>query len=103
MKPGKEGYRVAVVGASSLLGKELVSVLEQGKFPLSRLLTFESDEGEPELPIIDLSEASAAAVEDAQISEGELDFAFLCARLRELARLPKLLAAARERRALPGY
>jgi len=84
MKPGKEGYRVAVVGASSLLGKELVAVLEQGKFPVSRLLTFETDEGEPELPIIDLREASAAAVEDSQISEGELDFAFLSARLQQL-------------------
>ena len=84
MKPGKEGYRVAVVGASSLLGKELVSVLEQGKFPVSRLLTFEADEDEPELPIIDLSEASAAVVEDSQISEEELDFAFLSGRLRQL-------------------
>ncbi len=83
MKPVKEGYRVAVVGASSLLGKELVSVLEQGKFPVSRLLTFEDDEGEPELPIIDLGEA-AAVVEDHQISEGELDFAFLSTRLRQL-------------------
>jgi aspartate-semialdehyde dehydrogenase len=83
MKPGK-GYRVAVVGASSLLGKELVSVLEQGKFPVSRLLTFESDEDEPELPIIDLGQASATPVEDGQISEGELDFAFLAGRLRQL-------------------
>jgi aspartate-semialdehyde dehydrogenase len=84
MKPVKEGYRVAVVGASSLLGKELVAVLEQGKFPVSRLLTLEIDEGEPELPIIDLREAAAAVVEDHQISEGELDFAFLAARLRQL-------------------
>jgi aspartate-semialdehyde dehydrogenase len=84
MKPGKEGYRVAVVGASSLLGKELVSVLEQGKFPVSRLLTLESDEDEPELPIIDLREASAAVVEGSQISESELDFAFLSAHLRQL-------------------
>jgi aspartate-semialdehyde dehydrogenase len=84
MKLGKEGYRVAVVGASSLLGKELVAVLEQGKFPVSRLLTFETDEGEPELPIIDLSAASAAVVEDSQIGEEELDFAFLSARLRQL-------------------
>ena len=84
MKPGKEGYRVAVVGASSLLGKELVAILEQGKFPVSRLLTFEADEDEPELPIIDLSAASAGVVEDGQISEEELDFAFLSARLRQL-------------------
>jgi len=84
MKPAKEGYRVAVVGASSLLGKELVAVLEQGKFPVSRLLTFEADEGEPELPIIDLSAASEAVVEGSQIDEGELDFAFLSARVRQL-------------------
>lgn len=84
MKPGKEGYRVAVVGASSLLGKELVAVLEQGKFPVSRLLTFESDEGEPELPIIDLSADASGIVEDSQISEAELDFAFLSARLPKL-------------------
>ena len=84
MKPLKEGYRVAVVGASSLLGKELVAVLEQGKLPVSRLLTFEAEEGEPELPIIDLSSDSQAIVEDSQIGEGELDFAFLSARLRQL-------------------
>ena len=90
MKPVKEGYRVAVVGASSLLGKELVSVLEQGKFPVSRLLTFESDEDEPELPIIDLNAASSGVVEDAQISEEELDFAFISAHLRQL---PAFLSA----------
>src|SRR5208283_1203461 len=84
MKPLKEGYRVAVVGASSLLGKELMSVLEQGKFPVSRLVTFESDEEEPELPIIDLSEAAAAVVEDSQVSAEELDFAFVSGRLRKL-------------------
>ena len=102
MKPAKEGYRVAVVGASSLLGKELVSVLEQGKFPVSRLLTFEADEDEPELPIIDLSHASAAVVEDGQINEGELDFTFLAAPREGLPAFLNILAAARERRALPG-
>ena len=84
MKPGKEGYRVAVVGASSLLGKELVAVLEEGKFPVSRLVTFDADEDEPELPIIDLREASATPVEDHEVSEAELDFAFLTARSRQL-------------------
>ena len=84
MKPGKEGYRVAVVGASSLPGKELLSILEQGKFPVSRLLTFDAPDAEPELPIIDLREASAAVVEENQINDEELDFAFLSTRLREL-------------------
>lgn len=94
MNPGKEGYRVAVVGASSLLGKELVSILEEGpekrRLPISRLLTFEADEGEPELPIIDLSHIATATTEDSQVqvSEGDLDFAFLCARV---PRLPEFL------------
>jgi aspartate-semialdehyde dehydrogenase len=83
MKPDKEGYRVAVVGASSLLGKELVSVLEQGKFPVARLLSIEADEGEPELPIIDLNAAGGAVVADAQISAGDLDFAFVSAHVRQ--------------------
>jgi aspartate-semialdehyde dehydrogenase len=84
MKPGKEGYRVAVVGASSLLGKELVAVLEEGKFPVSRLVTFSTDEDEPELPIIDLRAASKTSVQDGDVNEAELDFAFLAAPLRKL-------------------
>ena len=86
MKPAKEGYRVAVVGASSLLGKELVSVLEQGKFPVSRLLTFESDEASPNFPSSTWTASSAMTVEDGQISEQELDFAFVCARLQTICR-----------------
>ncbi|MGO8817378.1 MAG: Asd/ArgC dimerization domain-containing protein [Terriglobia bacterium] len=93
MKPVKEGYRAAVVGASSLLGKELVAILEQGKFPVSRLLTFEADEDEPELPIIDLGAISSGVVEDGQISEEELDFAFISAPLRQL---PTFLSAWRQ-------
>jgi hypothetical protein len=61
-----------------------MSVLEQGKFPVSRLLTFEAEGGEPELPIIDLTEASAAVVEDSQVNAEELDFAFIAARQQQL-------------------
>jgi aspartate-semialdehyde dehydrogenase len=85
MKPDKEGFRVAVVGASSLLGKELVAILEQGKFPVARLLTFEAgDSDEPELPIIDLNAAGEAVVDEGQIDATELDFAFVSGRLRQL-------------------
>jgi aspartate-semialdehyde dehydrogenase len=83
MKPPKEGYRVAVVGASSLLGKELVAVLGEGKFPVSRLITLDTDEEEPELPIIDLSGAAATAVEESEVRASELDFVFLAARPRQ--------------------
>jgi len=94
MKPGKEGFRIAVVGASSLLGKELAAVLEEAKFPVSRLVTFDTDEDEPELPIIDLREASETSVEDREVSEAELDFAFLTARPRQL---PAFLRSWQER------
>jgi len=55
MKLVSSGYRVAVVGASSLLGKELLTVLEERKFPVSRLVTLGADAGEPDLPVLDLN------------------------------------------------
>lgn len=79
MKPAAQGYRVAVVGASSLLGKELLAVLEERSFPVSRLVTFEADDEEPGLPIVDLRENSQTIVVDEDVDEAELDFAFLAA------------------------
>jgi aspartate-semialdehyde dehydrogenase len=79
MKPAARGYRVAVIGASSLLGKELLNVLEERKFPVSRLVTFEDDEDEHTLPIVDLTERLQAIVADEDVHETELDFAFLAA------------------------
>ncbi len=97
MKPTAQGYRVAVVGASSLLGKELLTVLEERKFPVSRLVTFEAGEDEPGLPIVDLRESSQAAVADGDVSEQELDFAFLAARPQGFSGAPAFL-----RRAIDG-
>jgi aspartate-semialdehyde dehydrogenase len=77
-----EGFRVAVFGASSLLGKELLGVLEERRFPISRLVTFEADEDEPELPIVDLRGGSRQAVADREVTLADLDFAFLAARPR---------------------
>jgi len=37
-------YRVAIVGASSLKGKEVKSVLLDRKFPIEKLTLLESDE-----------------------------------------------------------
>ncbi len=79
MKPAARGSRVAVIGASSLLGKELLNVMEERKFPVSRLVTFEHDEVEQTLPIVDLTEHSQAIVADEDVHEAELDFAFLAA------------------------
>lgn len=77
MRPAKQGYGVAVVGASSLLGKELIAVLKEREFPVARLVTFEADKEEPDLPIVDLTEHSQVTVADEDMSDAELDFAFL--------------------------
>ena len=53
MKLAPQGYRVAVVGASSLLGKKVLTVLEERGFPVSRLIKFQSDEKEPDAPIVE--------------------------------------------------
>jgi aspartate-semialdehyde dehydrogenase len=95
MKPTARGYRVAVIGASSLLGKELLNVLEERQFPVSRLVTFEDDEEEQALPIVDLTERLQAIVADEDVDETELDFAFLAggASARRPAFLDRLLNA----------
>lgn len=96
MKPTAQGYRVAVVGASSLLGKELITVLEERHFPISSLVTFEADEEKPDLPIVDLMEHSQAAVADEVVEERKLDFAFLAGRPQAAPNGPSFLRHARE-------
>jgi aspartate-semialdehyde dehydrogenase len=83
MKTSQQGYRVAVAGASSLLGKELLNVLEEHHFPVSQLVTFSDEEDEPELPILDLREGPKTSVLDAEVAASELDFAFIAARSRQ--------------------
>jgi aspartate-semialdehyde dehydrogenase len=92
MKTSQQGYRVAVVGASSLLGKELLNALEEHHFPFSRLVTFSDEENELELPIVDLQEGSKTSVLDEQVTASELDFVFIAARSRQM---PSFLDPAR--------
>ena len=84
MKTSPEGYRVAVVGASSLLGKELLNVLGEHHFPFSRLVTFSDEEDEPELPILDLSDGPPTSTLDENVTASELDFTFIAARYRHM-------------------
>ncbi len=80
MKPAASGFRVAVVGASSLLGKELLAVLQERQFPISRLVTPNAlDNGEPDLPVLDLGAGLEATVAEADVGESDLDFVFLAA------------------------
>jgi aspartate-semialdehyde dehydrogenase len=87
MKTSAGGFRVAVVGASSLLGKELLAVLEERKFPISRLVTPGTfDDSEPDLPVLDLGGSLEAAVAEADVGESDLDVVFLAAPVRHSAK-----------------
>lgn len=87
MKTSAGGFRVAIVGASSLLGKELLAVLEERKFPISRLITPGTlDDSEPDLPVLDLSGSLEAVVAEADVGESDLDFVFLAAPIHHSAK-----------------
>ena len=95
MKLSTPSYRVAVVGAASLLGKELLAVLEERKFPVSRLVTLGAGDIEPELPILDLGAGleslnpDPAQVEldraEQRAAEEDVDFAFLAGRSKQVS------------------
>ncbi len=75
-------YRVAVLGASSLLGKELLAVLRERRFPVSRLVEIEASRTgnqDPELPILDLDTDPAEKFLNPEVHGDELDFAFIAA------------------------
>jgi aspartate-semialdehyde dehydrogenase len=78
MKPPAQGSSVGVVGASSLLGKELLAMLKERNFPVSRLITAEEDD-EPEVPVLDLREGFEPSIADENLSERDFDLVFVAA------------------------
>lgn len=102
MKSGQGSYRIAIVGASSLLGKQLSAVLEERNFPVSRLVRVAADEDEPDLPILDLQGSAESALADQDVSASDLDFAFLAARPRELPLFLRGLTAGGKPGRAPG-
>jgi aspartate-semialdehyde dehydrogenase len=94
------GYNVAVIGASSLLGKELLEVLEERNFPVANLVTFSREAGEPDLPIVDLSRLRRAALDYQDEIPTRFDFAFVAAAHQALASW--IERAGRERQGSPG-
>jgi len=82
MIPGETGFSVALVGASSLLGRELRSVIRERRFPVARLVELEagmSADAEPELPVLDIEKDEAAEFLASQASVSGIDLAFLTA------------------------
>lgn len=96
MKPTGQGFQVGVAGASSLLGQELLHVLQERAFPVSRLLKFETDAEDPDLPILDLSAGLDAEPAGDEVSATELDFLFLADRPRSPSGQLPLLGPALE-------
>ena len=74
----KEGYIVAVVGATGAVGKEMVSVLEERDFPAEKLRLFASEHSEgkimefrdTEIPIETLNDNSFKGIDIALFSAG---------------------------------
>jgi aspartate-semialdehyde dehydrogenase len=79
MKPLRQGFSVGVVGASSLLGKELLAVLKERNFPVARLVTAEDDEREPDIPVVDLREGLEPSIADESLDEKDFDIVFVAA------------------------
>ncbi|HUX09826.1 MAG TPA: Asd/ArgC dimerization domain-containing protein [Terriglobia bacterium] len=81
----KAGYHVAVIGASSLPGKELLTVLEERHFPVAELISVSGEPGEPDLPILDLSLGRRGAADYREEIPTDFDFAFVAAPHPQLA------------------
>lgn len=73
----RSGYQVTVVGASSLLGKELLALLEERSFPIASLKTVSGSYGEADLPIVDLTRRRRASVDFHEAIPVDFDFAFV--------------------------
>jgi aspartate-semialdehyde dehydrogenase len=110
MKPAHQGFTVGVVGAASLLGKELLAVLKERQFPVARLVEAEDTEGEPDMPVVDLREGFEPSIAEEALDEEEFDFVFVAAAPRALGaksggrtdEAPFLRSAAKLARATQG-
>ncbi|MGH9468903.1 MAG: Asd/ArgC dimerization domain-containing protein [Terriglobia bacterium] len=72
--------RVALVGARTLLGKEILVVLGERKFDVSSVIEAGGEESDPDLPVIDLAAGELAPEPRDRIDVNECDFLFLAAR-----------------------
>lgn len=79
MKLPRQGFTVGVVGAASLLGKELLAILQERRFPVARLVAAEDEAGEQAMPVVDLREGLEPAIAEEALDEEEFDFVFVAA------------------------
>ena len=103
MSPSPTGYRVGLAGASSLLGQEILRVLKERGLAISRLATFEAEEEEPDLPVLDLSEGMGFEASGEEIAPGSLDLLIIATRPRSKAGESSLLGRALMAAGLAAY
>jgi len=94
-------YRVVVIGGSSLLGKELVGVLKERRFPIASLKMVEDESAEPELPLVDLGQGAVPALEPETEIPDDFDLAFVAAPIERLPRWRKRLKTRKGGSAVP--
>lgn len=80
MKSAFEECRVAMLGASSLLGKEILTLFKEKGFPASQVAELSAEGGAPEIPIVDVEEDPLPLVKGESLEPGEYDFVFLASR-----------------------
>jgi aspartate-semialdehyde dehydrogenase len=72
---GRQGRRIGVVGATGVLGSDLIELLEERRFPVSELRPIATDRALGEMVELGGEEVSVQAGE---VSLRGLDFVFLC-------------------------
>jgi aspartate-semialdehyde dehydrogenase len=70
-------FRVGITGPSTLLGKEILGVLEERHFPLTHVSALAEYPTEPESPVLNISGEALPVVEESEPGETECDFVFL--------------------------
>ncbi len=76
----KEGYNIAVIGATGNVGRELLSILEERKFPIKNIYALASLNSKGKKVSMSLSKQVVVdALEYFNFEEKEIDIAFFCA------------------------
>ncbi len=70
-------YRVGMSGSSTLLGKEILSVLKERQFPLTHVSALAEEPPDPQSPVLDISGEAVPVLEESEPGEAECDFVFL--------------------------
>ncbi|HUY15816.1 MAG TPA: Asd/ArgC dimerization domain-containing protein [Terriglobia bacterium] len=75
------GSRVGLVGATSLQGRELTTVMKERNFPVLSSVAIEPDKKEPEIPVLDVESGALESTALQDLKGDELDFIFVAAPL----------------------